>query len=403
MKRSPLKIFATLCLPLFVLGCPDDAPSDEEVGDTDTSTDESTDDDESTTTDDDESTTTTDDAETETDDEAEAELTTNDDAETETDETETADETAETAETAEETGGVCGDMVIDGNEDCEGADLGGADCVSLGFAGGELICGADCLFDQAGCFNAECGNGTIDGDEQCDLDDLGGQTCVDLGYAGGELSCADDCTLIEDACSNCGNGVLDEGEACDGDDLGGLTCETEGFEGGELSCADDCSPDISGCGNEIVLCNETDTPIPDSNVNGVTIPIVVPDMGTIVDIDISIQLNHTWLADLEVSLDRDGQGAAFMFRDIANIGGGVDSCQGNNMIATLDDAAATSIQTDACTNALVPAVNGTHQPEQPLAGFNGLGAAATWNLRVVDDAGADLGTVTQWCVTIFTQ
>lgn len=47
---------------------------------------------------------------------------------------------------------VCGDSVIEGPEDCEGLDLGGATCESAGsFSGGELSCTVSCDFDTSLC------------------------------------------------------------------------------------------------------------------------------------------------------------------------------------------------------------------------------------------------------------
>lgn len=46
---------------------------------------------------------------------------------------------------------VCGDGIIEGDEDCEGDDLAGHTCESLGFLGGELSCDDDCSFDISGC------------------------------------------------------------------------------------------------------------------------------------------------------------------------------------------------------------------------------------------------------------
>jgi hypothetical protein len=46
----------------------------------------------------------------------------------------------------------CGNGVIDGSDQCEGADLGGATCQGLGYTlGGTLGCTAGCAFDTSGC------------------------------------------------------------------------------------------------------------------------------------------------------------------------------------------------------------------------------------------------------------
>jgi hypothetical protein len=48
---------------------------------------------------------------------------------------------------------VCGNGVIEAGEQCEGADLDGETCVSLGHDGGVLACTAGCSFDESGCFD----------------------------------------------------------------------------------------------------------------------------------------------------------------------------------------------------------------------------------------------------------
>jgi hypothetical protein len=46
----------------------------------------------------------------------------------------------------------CGNGIIDGKEQCDGADLNGFDCVALGNAGGTLLCDSmTCTFDTQMC------------------------------------------------------------------------------------------------------------------------------------------------------------------------------------------------------------------------------------------------------------
>ena len=150
--------------------------------------------------------------------------------------------------------GLCGNEVIEDEygEMCDGSDLGGMDCTSLGYNGGTLACLADCTgFDTSNC-GANCGNGVIDEGEVCDGEDLAGETCETLDYNGGALACLADCTGFDTSSCGiyCGNEMIDEGEVCDGDELAGDTCETLGFDGGTLACADGCmSFDTSGCFN----------------------------------------------------------------------------------------------------------------------------------------------------------
>ncbi len=150
---------------------------------------------------------------------------------------------------------VCGDGQVQGAEGCDGNDLGGLSCTSLGFAGGTLTCTTGCTPDTSGCEAAGvCGDGAVDPEEACDGLDLGGQSCESLGWYGGTLACTAGCALDLASCEaagRCGDGVLQTaaGEACDGAALGGETCESRGYVGGALTCSAGCAFDEGGCGD----------------------------------------------------------------------------------------------------------------------------------------------------------
>jgi len=79
----------------------------------------------------------------------------------------------------------CGDGAMNAPEECDGADLAGSTCESLGFHPGTLACSETCTFDTTACGGA-CGDGTINGDEQCDD-----------GNTEGNDGCSASCTLWE--------------------------------------------------------------------------------------------------------------------------------------------------------------------------------------------------------------
>lgn len=148
----------------------------------------------------------------------------------------------------------CGDAVIGGSEACDGVDIGGKTCESLGYGPGVLSCASDCgSLDTTKCgAPASCGDGTKDGVEACDGADVGGQTCAGLGLGTGNVGCQLNCLGFDTSnCSGpatCGNGQKDGAEACDGSDLGGATCESAGAGTGTLACANNCIMlDTSGC------------------------------------------------------------------------------------------------------------------------------------------------------------
>jgi hypothetical protein len=45
----------------------------------------------------------------------------------------------------------CGDGTLDANEDCDGSNLGGASCVTVGYGSGSLACGPGCKYDVSAC------------------------------------------------------------------------------------------------------------------------------------------------------------------------------------------------------------------------------------------------------------
>jgi hypothetical protein len=132
----------------------------------------------------------------------------------------------------------CGNDAVDApGEQCDGADLGGASCSSLGFAGGTLGCSASCQFDTSACTQSLCGNGSVDGSEQCDGANLNGASCVSLGYASGSLACSAGCGFDTTGCvartlpatgqttcfDSTGGVIACAGTGQDGDTLAGAT------------------------------------------------------------------------------------------------------------------------------------------------------------------------------------
>lgn len=68
---------------------------------------------------------------------------------------------------------VCGDGILDFiAEECDGTNLGGLDCLALGFASGVLSCSGACLLDTSACVPPVCGNGILENTEFCDDSNL---------------------------------------------------------------------------------------------------------------------------------------------------------------------------------------------------------------------------------------
>ncbi len=129
----------------------------------------------------------------------------------------------------------CGDDFVDPDEDCDGAQLNGATCTSIGHydADGTLRCTAGCAFDVSDC-GGHCGDDLIEGKhgEECEGTNLNGASCASLNFSrGGTLACDTDCRYDYTQClSTCGDGNREPDEGCD--DANGAT-------------GDGCTPDCT--------------------------------------------------------------------------------------------------------------------------------------------------------------
>ncbi len=103
---------------------------------------------------------------------------------------------------------------------------------------------------------AVCGDGNVDAGEDCDGSNLNGASCISVGFDGGLLSCAADCSFNTNNCVTdpppppppvCGDGIVDAGEDCDGNNLNGASCTSLGFDSGLLSCNVNCQFDTGNC------------------------------------------------------------------------------------------------------------------------------------------------------------
>ncbi len=149
----------------------------------------------------------------------------------------------------------CGNGVAEGTETCDGSDLGGATCQSEGFGTGTLLCNAACTgFNTSNCQPpSSCNNGVLDAGEACDGANLAGASCQSLGYKGGTLRCDTGCGFDTSQCfgyPNCGNGTADGLDACDGQSWSSgpsNACTNFGLGTGAVTCTAECGLDFSSC------------------------------------------------------------------------------------------------------------------------------------------------------------
>lgn len=103
----------------------------------------------------------------------------------------------------------------------------------------------------------------------------------------------------------------------------------------------------------------------------------------IADVNVKIDLSHTYDSDLRACLVSPTGRRVELFSHVGGSGDGFTA-------TTFDDAADTAITAGSAP------FSGTYRPVGSLASLNGVDPVGTWRLLVFDEAGADVGTINSW-------
>lgn len=136
-------------------------------------------------------------------------------------------------------------------------------------------------------------------------------------------------------------------------------------------------------------------PIPDNDPIGVEDCITVDDPRTINRLTVALDISHTWVGDLVVTLTHEDTGTSVTLIDRPGAPA-IDSlgCPGDDIDVTLDDDAALPLE-DECA-AGVPTIVDTFAPSEPLSAFAHEGIAGTWTLHISDHFVEELGALEAW-------
>ena len=114
--------------------------------------------------------------------------------------------------------------------------------------------------------------------------------------------------------------------------------------------------------------------------------VEVPDVGAVQDVNVVLDIAHTFMGDLEVTLTSpDGTSVVL----VDNVGGGDDGYD-----VVLNDSAFEPVAFGSSdeTGRYV----GTYLADEALEAFEGGLAAGTWSLRIVDTFNEDDGELLGW-------
>jgi len=129
--------------------------------------------------------------------------------------------------------------------------------------------------------------------------------------------------------------------------------------------------------------------IPDQKT--ISSSLTIPDSVTIQDVDVVVNITHTWDTDLDVYLIAPDGTQVELFTDV----GGSE----NNFIEThFDDEASMYIGTPPPDDP--PPFTDSYKPEGMLSVLDGKNAQGTWQLKITDDANFDSGVLLSWRLII---
>lgn len=140
----------------------------------------------------------------------------------------------------------------------------------------------------------------------------------------------------------------------------------------------------------IVTRNATDVPKTISDRSTITSTLLVSGLsGTLSDVNITLNITHTFDAQLEVFLISPSGTRVKLF---AGVGGSGDHFTST----TLDDQAAMAITVGAAP------FSGSFRPQGLLADLVGENPNGTWTLEITDTQTGDVGTLNSWSLTLST-
>lgn len=139
----------------------------------------------------------------------------------------------------------------------------------------------------------------------------------------------------------------------------------------------------------------TDAPnlaIPDGNTTGVSTTISITEDVIITDLNIGLNVSHTWVGDLTFTITSP-LGTSVVIYDRPGVPASQFGCGNDTIDVVLDDEGTAAVEGVCGTN---PAISGVLIPNNPLSAFDGESTAGTWTITAVDLVEPDPGTLNSW-------
>ena len=141
----------------------------------------------------------------------------------------------------------------------------------------------------------------------------------------------------------------------------------------------------------VAYCSDTSGVIP--NAGSVVDVLNLAGTREILNLRVSLLVTHAWIGDVTVNLAHDGTDIDLINRP--GIPGSSFGCNGPNIDAIFDDAAALVAETD-CSSAT--GLTGEFVPNEALSAFDGDLISGDWTLTISDAVAPDPGVREEWCL-----
>ena len=146
----------------------------------------------------------------------------------------------------------------------------------------------------------------------------------------------------------------------------------------------------------ILACNNDNKAIPDNNTEGVSSLIVFDDFLYITDLNIRLDVAHSWIGDLIVNLIHQETGRTITLLDRPGFPGESQGCKLPNIMGILDDDISLPAENECSTKPA--AISGIYLPTQNLGNFDGEILAGNWLITLYDVSQYDEGELDDWCI-----
>jgi len=276
----------------------------------------------------------------------------------------------------------------------------------------QVLCVAPNIFGGVGttctgtpCQGACCdlqGSCTLTGSANCTGAFAGvGTTCGPLTCTG--ACCTQDTTCVQTGPANCiaPDVFAGIGTSCQTTQCSGRCCAANG------TCTITAPGQCNGTYSLGLTCDPVDvyTFNPNLAIQDNPAPFTVTDVRTItassiiLDLDVDLQVNHTWPGDVAISIEH--LGTAVTIYDRPGVPASTFGCATDDFEIVLDDEGSGGPIETVC-NATPPSAQSppSYQPANPLSAFDGMDVQGDWTISATDFFTADTGTLLRWSLHV---